>query len=70
MRQIQIEWVGIGRTVTANLDEHKNPELCELLWSSLPYNSLQNHALVSGDHLYHLAPMVKLVYAQPKRGLS
>ena len=66
MRQIEIEWVGIGRKVTANLVEEKNPELCELLWSSLPYNSIQNHALVSGDHLYHLAPMVKLVYAQPK----
>jgi hypothetical protein len=66
MRQIEIEWVGIGRKITADLVEEKNPELCELLWQSLPYNSLQNHALVSGDHLYHLAPMTKLVYAQPK----
>jgi len=66
MRQIEIEWVGIERKVTVDLIEDKNPELCELLWSSLPYNSIQNHALVSGDHLYHLAPMVKLVYAQPK----
>jgi hypothetical protein len=66
MRQIEIEWVGIGRKVTVDLVESKNPALCELLWTSLPYNSIQNHALVSGDHLYHLAPIVKLVYAQPR----
>lgn len=62
MRQIEIEWVGLGRKVTADLFDNKNTELSDLLWSYLPYNSIQSHALVSGDHLYHVAPIAKLVY--------
>lgn len=64
MRQIEIEWVGINRKVTADLIEHKNPNLCDLLWESLPYNSIQSHALVSGDHLYHVVPVWRLVWEQ------
>jgi hypothetical protein len=64
MRQIEIEWVQSGITVTADLTD-KNPGLAELLWEEfLPYNSLQNHALVSGDHLYHLVPNPELVYTE------
>ncbi|HEX6241269.1 MAG TPA: hypothetical protein VFZ61_10265, partial [Polyangiales bacterium] len=37
------------------------------LWEMLPYNSLQNHALVSGDHLYHLVPSAELIYTHPQR---
>jgi hypothetical protein len=69
MRQIEIEWVGIGRKVTVELEETKNGHLCDLLWRNLPYNSLQNHALVSGHHLYHLAPIVDLIYT-PARTLE
>jgi Cucumopine synthase C-terminal helical bundle domain len=65
MRQIEIEWMGIGRKVTADLFDDQNVELSELLWNNLPYNSVQNHALVSGDHLYHVAPIAKLVYSHP-----
>jgi hypothetical protein len=64
MRQIEIEWVGINRRVTADLIETKNPNLCNLLWEMLPYNSLQSHALVSGDHLYHVVPSWRLVWEQ------
>jgi hypothetical protein len=64
MRQIEIEWVGIQRKVTADLVETKNPNLCNLLWDNLPYNSIQSHALVSGDHLYHVAPIWRLVWEQ------
>ncbi len=66
MRQIEIEWVGINRRVTADLIEDKNPNLCNLLWDSLPYNSIQSHALVSGDHLYHVVPVWQLVWEQAK----
>jgi len=64
-RQIEIEWVGINRKVTADLLDDKNAELADLLWRNLPYNSIQSHALVSGDHLYHVAPINELVWAQP-----
>jgi len=63
VRQIEIEWVPLGITVTASLAPDKNRALADLLWSKLPYHSLQNHALVSGNHLYHLVPHPELVYA-------
>jgi hypothetical protein len=66
MRQIEIEWCGINRKVTADLLETKNPNLVDLLWENLPYNSIQSHALVSGDHLYHVAPIWKTVWEQAK----
>jgi hypothetical protein len=66
MRQIEIEWPAIERRVVADLIETKNPNLCDLLWDSLPYNSIQSHALVSGDHLYHVAPIWRLVWEQAK----
>jgi Cucumopine synthase C-terminal helical bundle domain len=64
MRQIEIEWLPIGRKVTADLYEEQNGALAHLLWDNLPYNSVQSHALVSGDHLYHVAPIAELVWTQ------
>jgi hypothetical protein len=65
VRQIEIEWVQTGITVTADLSKKRNPGLVDLLWNELlPYNSLQNHALVSGKHLYHLVPHHQLVYLE------
>jgi hypothetical protein len=60
-RQIQIQWVELGKSVTATLVEDKNQGICNLLWDRLPYCSIQTHALVSGEHLYHIAPIVDLV---------
>lgn len=64
MRQIEIEWVQLQCKVTATLHDRVNVRLTDLLWESLPYASIQNHALVSGDHLYHLLPRVELTYTQ------
>jgi len=61
MRQIEIEWVELNLGVTATL-AGSNPALEELLWNSLPYNSIQNHAMVSGKHLYHLCPIRDLIH--------
>jgi hypothetical protein len=62
MREIEIEWQPVGITVTAQLFDEQNRSLSDLLWEALPYNALQNHALVSGRHLYHLVPLMELVY--------
>ena len=62
MRAIEIEWRPFGVTVDAVLTDEPNGNLADLFWSRLPYNALQNHALVSGDHLYHLVPIVELLY--------
>src|SRR5690606_33316442 len=39
-----------------------NSDMIDLMWRNLPYNSVQNHALVSGDHLYHLLPVPEMTY--------
>jgi hypothetical protein len=62
MREIEIEWQPMGIKVTAELFDDRNRSLSDLFWSWLPYNALQNHALVSGRHLYHLVPRVELIY--------
>ena len=67
MRAIEIEWRPFGITVVAELTDGPNRNLADLLWEMLPYNSLQNHALVSGDHLYHLVPSAELIYTHPQR---
>ncbi|MDG4858255.1 hypothetical protein P8605_08840 [Streptomyces sp. T-3] len=60
-RRIEISWPDLGITVTAELDG-RNPELADVLWESLPYQSLQGHALVAGEHLYHHVPIPKLLH--------
>lgn len=47
-RQIEISWPNFGITVTADLDD-RNPALADALWESLPYQSLQGHALIAGN---------------------
>ncbi|MFE9397032.1 hypothetical protein [Streptomyces flavidovirens] len=68
-RQIEIAWPDLGITVTAELDE-RNRELADALWESLPYRSLQGHALVAGEHLYHVAPIHELVHMHPSHRIA
>lgn len=63
LRQIGISWQPLNIHVTVNLDEERNSNLADLLWESLPYRSLQGHALVAGRHLYHAAPIHGLLSA-------
>src|SRR5262245_1325104 len=67
MRTIEIEWRPFGITVVAELSDGPNRSLSDLFWGRLPYNSLQNHALVSGEHLYHLVPIVELIDTPAER---
>ncbi|MEV6796352.1 hypothetical protein AB0M87_31175 [Streptomyces sp. NPDC051320] len=60
-RDIEIAWPDLGITVTAELDD-RNTALADALWESLPYQSLQGHALVAGYHLYHVAPIPSLLH--------
>ncbi|GHF53386.1 hypothetical protein GCM10010218_38570 [Streptomyces mashuensis] len=60
-RHIEISWPDLGVTVTAELDG-RNPELADALWEALPYQSLQGHALIAGQHLYHAAPIPSLLH--------
>ncbi|MET7621456.1 hypothetical protein [Streptomyces sp. NPDC005408] len=60
-RNVEIAWPDLGITVTAELDD-RNAVLADALWESLPYQSLQGHALVAGEHLYHAAPIPSLLH--------
>jgi hypothetical protein len=60
-RRVNIKWPQLNLTVTAEMLCEVNLALVDLLFENLPYRSLQNHALVSGDHLYHLVPSEKLI---------
>ncbi|MBF6333031.1 hypothetical protein [Nocardia transvalensis] len=60
-RKLEIAWPDLGITVTAELDG-RNAELADALWEALPYRSLQGHALVAGQHLYHVAPIPSLLH--------
>ncbi|KAI9036170.1 uncharacterized protein KD926_002200 [Aspergillus affinis] len=63
-RSIKIRWPKFNIVITAIMTG-KNPTLVNLLFDKLPYRSLQSHALVSGDHLYHLVPAEPLIYTHP-----
>lgn len=55
-RVIKIKWQKLGIRVTALMTVVENSHLIDLLFKNLPYRALQSHALVSGDHLYHIIP--------------
>ncbi|MEO6082282.1 MAG: hypothetical protein ABIQ18_04175 [Umezawaea sp.] len=65
MRQIEIAWESIGARVRIELDEEHNAQLVEPLWAALPYRTLQAHALVAGDCIYHVPPAHDLLHAVP-----
>jgi hypothetical protein len=60
-RHVEIAWPDLGITVSAELDG-RNAVLADALWESLPYRSLQGHALVAGHDLYHVAPIPSLLH--------
>jgi Protein of unknown function (DUF3830) len=50
-KEIQMEWLELGISVNATLWDDKNPKLCDLLWESLPTESIQSHAMASGEQI-------------------
>jgi hypothetical protein len=65
MRQIEIAWESIGAKIRIDLDEEHNADLVEPLWAALPYQTLQGHAIVAGDCIYHVVPSHDLLHAVP-----
>lgn len=64
MKEIVAAWPQLERQVRVQMDPTRNGALIELFLKHLPYTVLQNHALVSGDHLYHTCPIPELVHAK------
>lgn len=63
-RMIKVKWPQLDIVITVVMKDELNKTLIDLLYDNLPYRSLQNHALVSGDHLYHLVPTEKLIVSR------
>jgi hypothetical protein len=57
-KRVTIEWPDLNISVSATLLEEKNPELCDVFWSHLPFESVQEHTVVSGKGTYCWAPIV------------
>lgn len=55
--RIEMEWPSLNAKVEAELFMHKNPELCKVFWDSLPFETIQLHAMVSGEDMYAYCPV-------------
>lgn len=51
-KMIEIEYPDLGIVMTATLWEDKNQKLCKLLWDNLPIETIQSHALASGEQVF------------------
>ncbi len=60
LRELKMKWPKSNISVTVRMND-LNPGLVDILWKTLPYRALQTHALVTGDHLYHLVPAESLI---------
>ncbi len=63
-RQIEIHYPDLNITLTANLLEEKNPELCDLMWKNLPIETIQSHTMSTGEAMYCPHRIVALVRSQ------
>lgn len=52
IRQMEIEWPELGITVTANLRDDMAPGVCDVVWDSLPIETVQEHGMISGKVVY------------------
>ncbi|RNB78375.1 hypothetical protein [Brevibacillus panacihumi] len=50
--RIEICWPDFDCTVRATLLSEMNPELCEEFKKTLPFSSIQSHAVVAGKQMY------------------
>jgi len=63
-RQIEIQYPDLEITLTADLLEEKNPELCDLMWRNLPIETIQSHTMSTGEAMYCPHRIVDFVKSQ------
>lgn len=57
-RKILIEWPELNLHAVASLADDKNPELCDDVWNTLPFETIMNNAVVTGNSMYCWTPVV------------
>lgn len=63
-RTLVIRYPDLGATVRARLWDDLNKELCDLMWSHLPIESIQSHMMASGEGMYCPHRIVAMVPTQ------
>lgn len=57
-QRVRISWKPLNITVNATLATNENPELCADLVAALPFTTIQDHAVVTGESMYAWSPFV------------
>lgn len=57
-RKIKLTWPQLEISAKMELEDEKNKELCDDLWDNLPFESVQEHGMVSGKIIYTWVPTV------------
>lgn len=60
--QMEISWPKLGITVDAEMLDF-NQALAQKFWQTLPFKSIQLHAMVTGEDLYAYSPVSIVEYA-------
>ncbi len=60
MKTMFIEWPELGIKVEAELEDVRNKDLIDEIWSNLPMTAIQEHAMVTGKSMYAWVPMISL----------
>ena len=53
----EMEWPSLKAKVDAKLFMDRNPELCKVFWDCMPFETIQLHAVVSGEDMYAYCPV-------------
>lgn len=59
MRKMRMAFPDFDAEMVIELEE-RNKELCDEVWSALPFTCVQEHGMVSGDMIYCWAPVLSL----------
>jgi len=65
-RKVEIEWPDFNTTVTADLLDEENPEICETFWQALPIQTIFAASMSAGEMLKIPIP-ITLPEAPPEK---
>lgn len=63
MRKVWMEWPDFDIKIPFELEDNQNRGLCDEVWDALPFQTIQEHGVVSGKLIYTWAPLVSLADA-------
>lgn len=66
MRKMLMEFPDFDTKMVIELDE-TNKELCDEVWNALPFSSVQEHGMVSGEIIYCWVPVLSQAKIEKKQ---